>query len=376
MDVIVFRNPNLRERRFTHPSIEDIKVHNLFAQRYTWVSQLKKKINEMEKEKKVDAFDVHKSLYLLPFVSEKRKILLSLHSFELTCPIDFWYLPLLKRKIRPCGYPNNHFSLKLCCMCHGSKGYLYWRAIRWYLYWRAIRWYVPKKVSAIMTKYNHLKKRLVESGVKEGKIVVIPNWIDAESVLQKSKQDLRSTITGIESSDRVFVFFGSLKFFKRPDLTLKAFASLNKKIDNVKLVFIGDGVLRDELEKMCKRLEIQDKVHFLGMISHTEVHRYLSIADVFVFSSLYDNYNWALLEAMCTKKPIIATDVGGTKEILRDGYNALLAMPTAESLGSKMRMILNDRKLSRKIAENAYNTVKEKHSMKNLEKYEELIQSL
>ena len=93
-------------------------------------------------------------------------------------------------------------------------------------------------------------------------------------------------------------------------------------------------------------------------------------------SSPYDNYNWTLLELMSSGKPVIATAVGGTSEILRDGHSALLAEATAESIASGIRRLIDDPKLRQKLAGNALNTVKEKHSLTNLIKYERLLHEI
>ena len=79
---------------------------------------------------------------------------------------------------------------------------------------------------------------------------------------------------------------------------------------------------------------------------------------------------------MSTEKPIVATEVGGTMEILRDGYNALLAEPNPESVAARMRELIENPEIRRRIAKNALKTAREKHSMDNLLKYEELLTGL
>ena len=151
---------------------------------------------------------------------------------------------------------------------------------------------------------------------------------------------------------------------------------------NIKLVFIGgarspkEKELLSTLKTYCETNDLNENVFFLGMIPYTTVHEYLSLLDVIVNCNLYMNYNWSLLESMCTKKPIIATKVLATEEILIDGFNALLAEPTPESLYSKMTEVLEDPTLAKKVAENAFLTVEQKHGLNNLLKYEDLIQQI
>jgi glycosyltransferase involved in cell wall biosynthesis len=234
-----------------------------------------------------------------------------------------------------------------------------------------LRWFVIWKTTKFMVKYEYLKKLLIETGIDGEKIVVVPHWIDGEQINKKTKVK-GIFINNIKPSDYVFVFFGRLAKEKGPDILLDAFALLTKKIENIKLIFIGDGLLRGGLEETCEKYDIKDKVIFLGMQPHEKLFEYISLADIIVFPHRYFNYEWVLLEAMYTEKAIIATDMPATTDILIDGYNALLAEPTVESLSMKMQEILENPNL----AKNALRTIKEKHSMKNLEKYEWLVKGI
>ena len=154
---------------------------------------------------------------------------------------------------------------------------------------------------------------------------------------------------------------------------MKAFSQLIKKKKNLKLCFLGDGSFRKELETFTKNNGLQDYVIFLGAIPHSEIFKYFSIVDIFVFAHWYINYNWSLLEAMSTKKPVIATITKDIAEVLKDRYSALLVEPTIDSLAEKMEEILNSPELAKKLGENAFKTIKTRHKLENLEKYEELL---
>lgn len=360
VDVIAYRTQNMSRESILEASAtinKGINVHNLFPKPHLfWMPQLQNIIKEIEKDRKIDVFDFH-SMFLLPFNFPRAEIILSLHFFELTCPLIYEEWP------RPCA----PFSLRKCQNCCGT--------IR-YFFWKLTREYAKRKIRRVMVKFDYMKKSLEKSAFPKEKIVVIPHWIDVEAIRQKSKRNFRHLIVGLEKGDRVFTYFARLSPENGPFLLLNAFNLVAQKRSDVKLVYIGGGELRAELERFCAEHDLQDKVIFLGMIPYTKVHEYLSISDVIVSSHSYMNYNWALLEGMCTEKPIVATNVAATIDILRDGYNALLAEPTPESLSSRMMDVLDNPELGKRIAENAFRTVKTKHSLKNLEKYEELIHIL
>ena len=218
-----------------------------------------------------------------------------------------------------------------------------------------------------MAKYNYAKDILVKNGVDKNKIEVIPHWIDIEKI-RADKVDKKS------DDNFIFTFFGRLAEEKGPDLLLKAFSKISNKTK--KLVLVGDGILKSELIDFCKKNGIRN-VEFKGYVPHNQIGRYLNESDCIVFPHRYFNYEWALLEAMCVGKPIIVTNVATTSEILEDGFNSILCDPNEKSIEKAMRRVLNgNSSMLEEIAKNAYKTVKEKHSMKNLEKYEKLIHSL
>jgi glycosyltransferase involved in cell wall biosynthesis len=227
-----------------------------------------------------------------------------------------------------------------------------------------------------MFKYENIKKLAMKSGIKENKTVLIPHWMDIPKIREKIKNsNLR--IKDKNDNDKILVHVGRLIPIKGVFELLRAFKLLIKKFENVKLIFVGDGKLRNDLEDFCKKNQIRDKVIFAGSVDPEEVFRYLSIADCTIScQQLGENYSWTLLEYMSAKKPIVATKVGGTTEILKDGYNSLLAEPTSESINLKIQQILKNPDFANKLARNALLSVKKKHGFENLIKYEELIKGI
>ena len=226
-----------------------------------------------------------------------------------------------------------------------------------------------------MVKYEYIKRLAVESGIKKDKIEVVPHWLDIER-FREIVQNPRPSIMKVSHDDKLCVHVGRLSQENGVIELLKAFDILTQKISNTKLVFVGDGPLREDMEIFCRHNHIEDKVVFVGTVTREDVFSYLSLADCVVSCQLYHNYNWSLIEYMCAQKPIVAMNVGGTTEILEDGYNALLAETTPESLSSKMQQILEHPPLAEELARNALSTVRKKHGFDNLRKYEELLQKL
>ena len=133
---------------------------------------------------------------------------------------------------------------------------------------------------------------------------------------------------------------GRLNPVKDQSTLLRAFSRVHGGMADTALVLVGDGTLREALEAEAVALGIADAVRFLG--DRGDVDVLLPGFDVFVLSSRSEGYSMALLEACAAGLPIIATDVGGNREIVRDGVNGRVVaagseVVLAEAIASLLR---------------------------------------
>lgn len=126
--------------------------------------------------------------------------------------------------------------------------------------------------------------------------------------------------------------------------------SLLKKNDQMPFtVFLGDGVMRSELEKRCKDLNLNSDVFFAGV--RRDILEWLHHFDLFVLSSDWEGVSLALLEALSAGLPVIATGVGGTPEIVIDEASGLLVPPRSpQSLAEAINRLCSDRELRLRLA--------------------------
>ena len=362
VDVIVVRPQSIsREEvaRAAETVNKGIRVHNIWYRGFPkWAIDVRRKIEKIEREGPVDVFDIHSIFDVLPFLMmmKRRTILFSLHFFELNCPG-----PWPDHAPRPCVH-----SFGKCRRCSG---------IRKYVRWRLVRWLAMRKVARFMVKYDYMKRLAVEAGVPGDRIEVVPHWVDVDRYQQLARAD-SFALAALAPTDRVVIHAARLSPEKGVLTLLEAFNRLRKAMSDVRLVLVGDGVLRREAETYCRNEHIEDKVVFVGSVEHEEVFKYLSLAHCAISCQLYDNYSWSLLDYMCAGIPIVATDVGATSDILQDGHTALFADPTAESLSAKAEQVLRDAQLGQRLAANALATVRRKHAIGNLTQYEELVHRL
>jgi glycosyltransferase involved in cell wall biosynthesis len=167
-----------------------------------------------------------------------------------------------------------------------------------------------------------IANNLAEDGVSKKKLSVVTSRVNLEKFDYKkyinSKAEVRKKYA-VKSEDKLFVFVGRLVVFKGVNYLIEAFAKC--KYHNYKLLIIGDGPLRSDLEKIATDLGIYERLIFIGAIPFEQVPYYLASADAFVMSSTDEGFPRVMLEAMSMKVPVISTLAGGVNDIARDGIN-------------------------------------------------------
>lgn len=163
---------------------------------------------------------------------------------------------------------------------------------------------------------------------------------------------------GIEEKEIVFV--GRLVYGKGAQDLIKAAASINLKF---KINIVGDGPYRSVLEKLVSDLGLADKVNFLGELDSAGVRSVLSRAMMLINPSYSEGLPRSVLEAGAMGLPIIATDVGGTREILRDeNHGTLFTAGEISQLSQKIEELLKDESRRQKIGQNVKNYVQSNFS--------------
>lgn len=136
---------------------------------------------------------------------------------------------------------------------------------------------------------------------------------------------------------------------------LKAVKSL-EHIENIRLYIFGEGPLRKVCEDYCNANGLSNKVYFMGF--KKDIHAYMKELNLLVMPSLHEGLPYTLLEAMYLKVPIIATNVGGIKEILVNNVDALLITPADEvKLANSIRCLYQDVETRKRFINNAYKNV-------------------
>ncbi len=211
------------------------------------------------------------------------------------------------------------------------------------LYNRIDRWAI-KSAHRIVAVSEAMKAKLVKNGIPDPKITVIYNAIEDNGFYRDPPDpDLKKQFAA--NSDTLLVgVIGRLSREKGQRIFLEGWEKVCRQLPNAKAILVGDGPDRKMLEGMCVQRGLKDKVIFVG--HQVNPHPFYRILDLVVMPSLSEGLPNVPLEALAHKKPIVATSVGGTPEVIEDGRNGILVKPgDSRSLADAvLEMLMNSEK--------------------------------
>ena len=193
-------------------------------------------------------------------------------------------------------------------------------------------------IASSRTVYEGFRKL----GVKN--IEIIPNGVDLEKFTQKDKCTI-CKMSDVQHKEPVILSVGRLEKVKGHKYLIEAFSILKKEVRNARLILVGDGSERGNLEGQAEKLGVIDSVQFIGAIGHDDIPHYYHKADVFLMPSLSEGFGITVIEAMASGIPIVTTNVGSLAELVEDKKTGLFALPaSASSLAQTMRFVLDNPK--------------------------------
>ncbi|MEM2772331.1 MAG: glycosyltransferase [Candidatus Pacearchaeota archaeon] len=214
----------------------------------------------------------------------------------------------------------------------------------------------------------HMKNFLVEE---------IPQGVDFDRFV-RIENNLRDKLK-IKEEDVLLISCGRLIPGKGFEFLIEGFKVALETYKNLKLLIVGDGELKFELEKKVEKLSLKDNVIFTGRIGQNSLPFYYSIADIFLLTSSYENFSNAVLEAMSCELPVIATNVGGFPLQIKNGINGFLVnYGDIKDLCEKILYLVNNPELRIKMGKTNRKEVLEKYNWESSAKkvlnlYEDLL---
>ena len=221
-----------------------------------------------------------------------------------------------------------------------------------------------------------IAKELIVRGTRSTKVVSIRNGLDLEAYHSQmldpeERMALRRELVGNDKCCLVGCV-GSLREVKGQEFLLDAVAMMPPSLSDVKYIFAGTGPDMVKLQCQVEKLKLNQRVIFLGF--RTDVFAILQVIDLIVVPSQSEGISNIILEAMAFRVPVVATAVGGTPEVIRDGENGLLVpYGDAAALAVAISTALDDKELCSRFIENGMSRMVSEFSLKRMvDEYESI----
>ena len=195
-----------------------------------------------------------------------------------------------------------------------------------------------KKSGAVISNSQGLKELALKTD-KSQKIDIIFNGVDINEF--HPDESLRS-------KDKFIITIGATRITARKGINylIEALSILVPRYPDIFLHILGDGNEKDNLIALAQKINLGDHIQFLGRIPREKTMPYYQEASLFVLPSLNEGMSNAMLEALASGLPILATETGGTEELVKNGENGyIVKMKDAEDLAQKIEIILKDEEL-------------------------------
>lgn len=194
---------------------------------------------------------------------------------------------------------------------------------------RALETRALRRADAITTICEGLRGDMLARGIAADKITVIPNAVDVAAFDFGAPADADLMREFALTPGQTLGFAGSFYAYEGLDLLLQAMPRVRGALPNVRLLLVGGGPQEAALKALTARLGIENCVRFTGRVPHADVGRYCSVMDVMAFPRVSRRLTDLVtplkpLEAMAMGKLVVASDVGGHRELIRDGDNGHL----------------------------------------------------
>lgn len=203
-----------------------------------------------------------------------------------------------------------------------------------FYYWADKR--LLRRFPRLVAVSGDIRRELIRTGSRPDRITVILNGIDAGRFRRdRSREAQARARLALPTDVTIIGGVGRLEPQKRFDLLMEAFSQLRRSHARLLLVIAGDGSSRESLADRARALGLGESCRMLG--HQADVGLVHHAIDLFVQSAKYEGTPNAVLEAMAFESPVVATDVGGTAELVRDGVDGLIVPPNdVESLRKAM----------------------------------------
>jgi glycosyltransferase involved in cell wall biosynthesis len=214
------------------------------------------------------------------------------------------------------------------------------------------------KTDAVFAPTESTKEYLRNVGVSRY-IKVLPTGIDFDyyNYSENKIDELRKKLIG--DSEHLLISVSRLSKEKNLYFLLDGIKRLKEKTNlNFKLIIIGSGSEKENIEKYIKDNSLENYIKLIGAVDFRKIAKYYLASDLFVFASTTETQGMVLLEAMAAKDPVVAIKSSGIDDVIDDGFNGYKTEEDIDKWSSRIEELLNDRQKYDEFAKNAFKTAK------------------
>jgi 1,2-diacylglycerol 3-alpha-glucosyltransferase len=201
-----------------------------------------------------------------------------------------------------------------------------------------MKWYYSK-CDVVVAPSGVVRDILRSYGVTS-RIEVVKTGVVPTVPLPPDTRERVRTQLKIQPHDFVLLYVGRIAREKNLEMLLRAFRILLSRHSNIRLLLVGGGPALAEMRKLVRRLRVEDRVHFLGMLPRRDIDPIFAASDVFVFPSTTETQGIAICEAMSAGLPVVAVNAGGIPENISDGEDGFLTQDDPNAFADRIEYLL------------------------------------
>jgi glycosyltransferase involved in cell wall biosynthesis len=222
-----------------------------------------------------------------------------------------------------------------------------WKAMPWLFFW--IERVTLRSMSCVFgVRADAIEAYRMKYPELADRFRFISTWVDpdvffpASDIARKQLRESLGAQLGVRVGERIVISVGRLDSQKNPLLLIEGFALLAQECPDVRLIIVGDGALREQIQERIAHHRLADRVTLAGLRPSHEVADLLRLADCFVLTSAYEGMPMCVLEALGCGIPVVTTRVGEVGRVVRLGENGeILSEATPENLKQSLQSCLD-----------------------------------
>ncbi|MCX4298982.1 MAG: glycosyltransferase family 4 protein [Lachnospiraceae bacterium] len=341
------------------------KLAEAFVQKGYHVDYITTHFNGLKMEESINGVVIHRvpvlgrknkanasmiSLLLFPFCAYHKTVqLCKSHKYEFinthfavpTGPLGVWI--------------SKKFNIPNILSLHGGDIYDPTKKFsphKWLIFRLCIK-YVLKHSDYVIAQSSNTRENAQKYYCSQTQIQIIPLPYQKVEFDAVTRQNI-----GLNVSDTYLISIGRLVRRKGYDYLLHALAEINKP--DLKLIILGEGPEKENLEKLIKENGLENRVIMPGFVSENKKFQYLNSSDIYVLSSVHEGFGIVLQEAMQVGLPIVSTNYGGQVDIVKENENGILVKNrSATALAQGISRLISNRELMNRMRQNNIKKVKE-----------------